>query len=124
MTEPKNGIVPGLEAKIRQLEAERAILLASIDKMMEDDERETTMTPREQNFAQLAALADRLSKDENVRLAHAGDSLGFALALLDDAQQRLARAEKSAEHYRIEFEQLQADVPRIVGDALMAVRRG
>lgn len=82
------------------------------------------MTPREQHLAQLAALADRLSKDENVRLAHAGDSLGFALALLDDVQQRLARAERSAEHYRTELEMLQADVPRIVGDALMAVRRG
>jgi hypothetical protein len=33
------------------------------------------------------------------------------------------RAEKRADHYQAEYDQLMSDVPRIVGDALMAVRR-
>jgi hypothetical protein len=126
MTEPTNGIVPNLEAKIRQLEAERAILLASIDRMIEDNERETTMTTNDSHkvlITQLSTMAQRLSADKDQRIAHAGDMLSLALTMLEHSEHMRDRAEKRADHYQAEYDQLMSDVPRIVGDALMAVRR-
>lgn len=72
---------------------------------------------------QLRALAERLSADTDFRLTHAGTALSIALDALEHAEARAERAERAEEHYRSEFEALQADVPRIVSDAIMALRR-
>lgn len=81
------------------------------------------MTAHETMIAQLSALAQRLSKEDDARLAHAGDSLALALGLLEHAEARATRAESAEAHYRAELEGLTADVPRIVSDAIMALRR-
>lgn len=72
---------------------------------------------------QLKRLAKRLSQEKDLRLANAGDSLSFALMLLDEAARRADLAERSAEHYRREYEDLMADIPRIVSNAIDATRR-